>query len=305
MAIFKPSGHIPVIIGVEAMQTFSQRMGLTLVKNIIQKESIDDDLKNGLWNAQYDFYWSNLSQDRRFDSYTAPKLFLLCEKIWKDYFKKRIDTMSIGYAWASTYEVLSNYFYSSEWNKVYDFVEFVANNYSDDAISKKFIEQCNKVLTKELSAYRFIGEIITPITSEQEIQQIEEAIARTDTLTPVQEHLTTALKFLSDRKKPDYRNSIKESISSVEGLCNLIAGTSSDTLGQTLKLLEKQLGLHGALKNAYSSLYGWTSDADGIRHAMMDEPHLDFEDAKFMLVSCSAFINYLIVKAQKVGIENF
>jgi len=34
----------------------------------------------------------------------------------------------------------------------------------------------------------------------------------------------------------------------------------------------------------------------------MDEPNLDIEDAKFMLVSCSAFVNYLVVKAQKAGI---
>ena len=35
----------------------------------------------------------------------------------------------------------------------------------------------------------------------------------------------------------------------------------------------------------------------------MDEPNLDQEDAIFMLVSCSAFTNYLIVKADKAGIE--
>ena len=28
----------------------------------------------------------------------------------------------------------------------------------------------------------------------------------------------------------------------------------------------------------------------------------DFEDAKYMLVSCSAFINYLIQKANKIGV---
>ena len=35
----------------------------------------------------------------------------------------------------------------------------------------------------------------------------------------------------------------------------------------------------------------------------MDEPNLYVEDAKFMLVSCSAFVNYTIVKAQKAGIK--
>jgi hypothetical protein len=34
----------------------------------------------------------------------------------------------------------------------------------------------------------------------------------------VSEHLNTAIGFLSDRKNPHYRNSIKESISAVESL---------------------------------------------------------------------------------------
>jgi len=43
-------------------------------------------------------------------------------------------------------------------------------------------------------------------------------------------------------------------------------------------------------------LYSWTSSADGIRHGVTGEK---FEEAKYMLVSCSAFINYLIGKQIK------
>ena len=50
------------------------------------------------------------------------------------------------------------------------------------------------------------------------------------------------------------------------------------------------------MKASLSSLYGYTSDADGIRHAMLDEPSLSFTDAKFMLVVCTAFVNYLTGK---------
>ncbi len=70
-----------------------------------------------------------------------------------------------------------------------------------------------------------------------------------------------------------------------------------------MKEIETKISLHPALKDAFSSLYGYTSDAEGIRHALLDEPNLSFEDAKFMLVSCSAFINYLISKAPKAGIK--
>lgn len=113
------------------------------------------------------------------------------------------------------------------------------------------------------------------------------------------------MKFLSDRDNPNYRNSIKESISAVEAICKIIAKDSKATLGKALDIIEKSLkvSMHPALKVAFDKLYGYTSTTEGIRHALMDLPKLDFEDAKFMLVACSAFINYLIVKADKAGIK--
>jgi len=115
--------------------------------------------------------------------------------------------------------------------------------------------------------------------------------------------LERALDLLSDKKSPDYRNSIKESISAVESICELVTDKKT-TLGQCLGEIETKIGpIHGALRRAFESLYGYTSSADGIRHALLDEPRLSFEDVKFMLVSCSAFINYLISKASKARIK--
>jgi len=48
------------------------------------------------------------------------------------------------------------------------------------------------------------------------------------------------------------------------------------------------------LKRAFTALYGYTSDSGGIRHSLLEEDiAVTMEDAKFMLVTCSAFINYL------------
>jgi hypothetical protein len=49
-----------------------------------------------------------------------------------------------------------------------------------------------------------------------------------------------------------------------------------------------------SLKRAFDKLYGYTSDADGIRHALLEEDSVTFEQAKFMLVVCSAFTNCAI-----------
>lgn len=78
-------------------------------------------------------------------------------------------------------------------------------------------------------------------------------------------------------------------------MCNVILGKSG-TLGASLKKLEESsISIHPSLKSAFEKLYGYTSDESGIRHAgRIDGKEATFAEAKFMLVSCSAFVNYLI-----------
>lgn len=143
-------------------------------------------------------------------------------------------------------------------------------------------------------AYRIVNNQIVEITSEEEIVEIEEALKVSD---PIAEHLSTSMALLSQRPNPDYRNSIKESISAVEYICREITGKT--TLGDALKELDKKgLQLSNMLKTAFEKLYVYTNDkATGIRHALMDEKDAPgFDEAKFMLVACSAFVNYINAK---------
>lgn len=281
------------------MELFSRREGLKPIKSITQVDYMDSELRNGLWNALYSHYWSRM-RNETFLSHDDG-IELLVSRIWCDYFKLPVDT--IDNHWTSVYDEIRSYFFNCPWYEVYDFVEFVANSYYQTSANEDFIEECNEILKRELSGYRFIGGEITPITAEEEIAEIKEALQSKTPLEPVIIHLQSALELFSDRKSPDYRNSIKESISAVEAICNLIAGKDKATLGEALKRIIDKVELHPALQKSFSNLYGYTSDADGIRHSLLDEPNLDFEDAKFMLVSCSAFINYLKVKASKAGVD--
>lgn len=291
------------------MDLFSQRKGIKPVKSIIQVDNIDEDLRIGLWNALTMFYWEQVTNELIPFNKNVGILF---KKIWLDYFKIPLDTQNYYWKspfdtlsdhWPDTYKNIRKYFFDSEWNEVYDFIEFIANNYPEDDVNNEFMKYCNTILERELSAYRFVGGKITPMTSEEEISEIEETLEITEPLKAVNTHIKRALDLLADRKSPDYRNSVNESISAVEAISNLIANEKKATLGQALKAIESKVSLHPALKNAFSSLYGYTSDAEGIRHALLSETNLSFEDAKFMLVSCSAFINYLISKASKAGIK--
>ena len=138
---------------------------------------------------------------------------MLCERLWFDYFKKPLDLLDRR--WTNVLEQLRTYFFQSEWYEVYDFVEFVANNYKRYNFRDAFIKSCNAVLEKKVSVYRFIDGLILRITEQEQLEEIELALAKAR--GPVQMHLRRALEFLSNRDEPDYRNSIKESISAVEG----------------------------------------------------------------------------------------
>ena len=168
------------------------------------------------------------------------------------------------------------------------------------------MEVCNEFLEVENSAFRFINGILVPISNEHELDELEEALEVTGDWTALNGaniHLQNSLEKISDKKNPDYRNSIKESISAVESVANAITGGKKSSLGQALTAIKDKISLHTALENGFKKIYGYTSDADGIRHSLMEQPSCDFEDAKYMLVSCSSFINYIVQKAARNGID--
>lgn len=190
------------------------------------------------------------------------------------------------------------FFKKYSWYEIYDLIEFCIDQFPFADERNNFVTGLNSILQDKNSAYRIINYKVTEITSEQEIQSIEKALENTNPYSGVQQHLNQALKLLSDRQNPDYRNSIKESISAVESICKIITQDEKATLGKALKSVEDKFGLHPALKGSLSQLYEYTSDADGIRHAMLEESNLSYIDAKFMLVACTNFINYLIEKTK-------
>lgn len=278
------------------MTLFSERYRYKSVRDSLQFESMDEELKNVLWN-----FLCKLDLDYGHNIGSYPEnLEFFYKDLWSNFWKMPLDDLYTGLT--SPYAELRKFFFNCEWYEIYDLLEFFLNHIPHYFYCNQegFIKSANEVLEAEKSGYRFIGFKITPLHSEKEINAIEKAIENSP--DPVQTHLEEALKLLSDKKSPNYRNSIKESISAVESICKLISNDSKSTLGKCLTKIENQIKMHSSLKEAFKKLYGYTSDSDGIRHALLDESKLDLEDAMFMLVSCSTFINYLLTKAEKADI---
>ena len=186
------------------------------------------------------------------------------------------------------------------WFRLYDFIEKYLKIKEQEA-AKEITIEFNKILEEEVAPYRILDEIVVPIINEGELASIEQAI-HTE-YDSVSMHLKKALELFSDRQNPDYENSVKESISAVEAMCNIIVKNdgANATLGNSIKKL-KECGvvIHPAMENAFKQLYGYASDSGGIRHGAMEFVNVPSEDAKFMLITCSAFINYLMEKWIKI-----
>jgi hypothetical protein len=193
---------------------------------------------------------------------------------------------------------IKEWFFEAEWHQIYDLIEFMSA-VDDKGEIEEFVTLVNRFLEEEKSAYRLVGGQITAITSDEEIAEVDAAVKSTGKFEPASTHLSAALRFYSNRKDPDYRNSVKESISAVESVVKLITGDSKAGIGAALAVVQKKHSLHPALKEALSKLYGYTSDEDGIRHAILESPSVDEADARFMLVICSAFVNLLVQRAGK------
>lgn len=303
---------------------FSYRLGFRKLPQI-QLLSISENLKIRLWNVVDDFLW-HLENEPVYIQVTEPVYKELCEKlafllknIW-DFFCITNELTTIrkilqnGNAWYWARDMMKKWFQTkTDWLDICDFLEFCAEKLKSNIlfIYHKFIDRCNKVFEEEMFGYRFIDIYLEPITSKVEIQKIREVL-ETHPLEYVRGHIKAALKFLSVacksknvKEKQDFaRNSIKESISALESLCRSLTGQKKiKTFSIALNELEKKgIIFHGALKKGMENIWGWTSDEEGIRHCMMDDPNLDIEDAVFMLVTCSALINYLTEKARKKGL---
>lgn len=275
------------------MATFSRRNGYNTKD--IQLECASDTLKRRIMAA---FYKQEFNSYDTMDwlNYTTGIEDMMIEMGVPYEFPKN-DIFKQKNAEALQKHVLG----SAEWYTIFDFIERYLG-VSDEPTSKKMAQEFSRILEDEVSAYRIVEKQVVPVTNESELATIEEAIAQP--YDSVQKHISKALSLFADRKNPDYENSIKESISAVEAMCCIITGLTGGqaTLGAALKKLKDHgVHIHGAMESAFSSLYGYTSNENGIRHGGIDFRNAPAEDAKYMLVSCSAFVNYLIEKWRVVN----
>lgn len=282
------------------MALFSERYGYIQPSEILIRGEVPPEVVNTLCTA-FDELEEELNvtygsyPDESMQSYKDLELY-----VWVFFLHKRKNDI---YQYGSRLRVIVPYLKScSEWYRKLDLLEFVleymSKQFTDHYYEKMyngFVSFLNSQFKVLCYGYRIVNNQVCEIISEGEIKEIEEALESCDS---VRKHLEAALSLMSNRTEPDYRNSIKESISAVEYVCRDLTG--ENTLGKALNSLPKRgISLPDSLREGFIKLYAYTNGSStGIRHTLMDDANVPgVDEAKFMLVACSAFVNYLKSKA--------
>ena len=292
---------------------FSDRNGINKISTKIQVNTFNTRTRTALGNfflklirgeiyiSQYNYFFNdniceNFLKSLISECYCEPLTDFYFYYLNKDeYYKEYLEPVICKGSYADILTLLE---FLIEFSSLYDSDDFTP---SYSAGVQQTITDCiNEIFESEFVGYRVVGNIITPITDEVETKEIETGLSVE--FGGCRSHIQKALAFLSDRENPDYKNSIKESISAVESICQIITGEGKSELSKTLKKLKDSgIHIHSALEQAWGKLYAYTCDEGGVRHAEKAfESNVTFEEAKYMLVSCCAFVNYLIAEYGKI-----
>ena len=197
-------------------------------------------------------------------------------------------------------KVLSSY----KFNRVLELLEIMIEEIGDpDAFAVKFETLFDRHaaaywLDTSRKPYRFVR-----CASKEQGEATRRAIATIceNGMDGAAAHLCQAAEHINARQ---YADAIADSIHAVESTARMIDPNSSATLGSALNSLEKAGVLkHEALKEAFKKLYGYTSNEQGIRHALLEKGVADvgLDEAVFMFGACASFAAYLTTKHRQVG----
>ena len=270
--------------------TFSQRHGLREVPGPLRLEEISPQARNNLWGA----LWRGMQGTAR-TGITCTELggpwWSVLASVGQGLMGWPLDQLTPALAiWQ---QICRTTLLSGKFHECFDLLEAIMRH---PECPGEFVQEVAEIFRHQL-AYRIDTTsipTIVPAATKREGRALIQAIRDMEDaeLGGAATHLRQAGERIRDR---DWAGSVRASIDAVESVTKRVAPLGhADTLGKALAALERQQGLHPALKRGLGALYGYTSDEPGIRHALLDdESNVTQDEAIYMIGACAAFCSYL------------
>ena len=277
--------------------TFRQAEKIDPLPKMLAYGQLSRDLRNEIWDVLY-LYFSGATDHREWPSSFSHDAFMTATLYLREVKKYPLDeARAIARDPAKFVKHLKGVIFESEY---YDCLECALFFMRLPIWSKNGPANLSAALNDPTSPYMVVD--FPPMTiiprgneNEQEAFKGNWAIIKASTLEGAKTHLQESADALN---AANARAAIREAVHAVESAAKVITGNDTATLDDALKLLEKDKALHPALRKAFSSLYGYTNDEKGIRHALIegDNANAGQDEALFMFSACTAFVAYLARK---------
>ena len=260
---------------------YSDRKNITNFRDIVQFEDLNERTRNKIYTLM-----SKYTNNNEFVEFLYVEIFSCTvddvPRVQDIFGKNHLDIFSIN-------SQLKDFLLVHPYNAIFDLLEGINKFWKQR--DNSFEEAINNIFKEENVQHRFVNGIITDIINEHEIKEIQESLDKNDDSSV---HISKAINHLYNRQKPDYENSVKESICAVEVKCKKITNMPTATLGAAIKKVkENGINLHPALEQSISQLYGYASNANGIRHGGGMAATITEKEAKLVLTICTSICNYL------------
>ena len=277
--------------------TFEQAEGLAPLPKQLARTEVSQELRAVLWRYIHDQIDESAESGSGFGGYYLGRPWNQILKgvhVYREH--KLIDDFSTDLNPALA--VVRRVFERGSYAEIYGWLQFVLRSNR----SREFAERIAAILKYCRSPYRIVADdVICPIGTDEDAATIEKAFVnlKTSGLSGAREHLKSASAELS---AGNFSDSIRESVHAVESVVRVLE--PSGDFGKALAKLEAKVKIHGALVSGFKSVYGFSSDEQGIRHPLLEKeaPSVDETDALFMIGACSAFVSYLINKSRTAGL---
>ncbi len=271
--------------------SFSQAQGYEEVPETLKLEELNKRARTQIWNLLF----SHMEQSTEVGMHNR-----YISGTWRDILKSThalYDNRALD-DWNERFSAicsnLRNHIENDPFNLVFDRLQFIlrVKNCPMQFIRglKRVFAACGLAYTIDESSPPTIFPVATPEEGMALLESMQ--ILCQAGLAGSSSHLRNAANNINQQ---DWAGGVRESIHAVESVARKIDPKASRALKPALKSIEIQGALHPALKEAFTSLYGYTSDQQGIRHALLDSPQakVGADEAVFMLGACASFASYL------------
>ncbi len=182
--------------------------------------------------------------------------------------------------------------------RFFGFVQFVVRHRDCPSGFENAVRQA---LSTARAAYRLDNKTIFPVVGTEDYDVVKLAFDAVNNAAynGAREHLRAASAQLT---AGDWARSVHESVSAVESVVRML--TESNNVSDALKRLDQKRVIHPGLRLALDKLYAYSSDEQGVRHALLNQTNanVDETDALFMFGACASFVTYLIGKGRSADL---